>query len=199
MTTPPPASRSDEHDFALLVGGIPELTEEVENCLFEAGCDDATAGFFRGLLTLDFSRGAPSLQEAVLSAVQDVRSAGIPGAEVLRVDSCNLVTASEIARKIGRSRQLVHQYINGDRGPGGFPPPECHLKEDRPLWAWCAVSAWLAEHQFLRPEVSHQAEVIEAINRTLAADRQARRLPDLVREVAEGLRVPGQAGACCGP
>lgn len=198
MKSTPPVSCSDEHDFALLVGGVQELTAEVEDSLFEAGCDDANVGFFRGLLTLDFNRSAPSLQEAVLSAVNDLRSAGLPGVEVLRVDSCNLVTASRIARKIGRIRQLVHQYIRGDRGPGGFPPPECHLKEDRPLEAWCAVSVWLAEHQFLRPEATHQAEVIEAINRTLAADRQARRLPDLVREVAEGLQVPEQADTCGG-
>lgn len=190
-------NRSEEHDFTLLVGGVSTLTDEVENRLFEAGCDDATLAFRRGLLCLDFSRTAPSLQDAVLSAVRAVRSADI-GGEIFRIDSCNLVSASEIARKIGRSRQLVHQYASGERGPGGFPPPECHLKEDRPLWAWCAVSSWLAEHQFVRPEVSLHAEVLEAINRTLATDRQARRLPNLVREIAEGLRIPGEPASCCG-
>ncbi len=88
----------------------------------------------------------------------------ISGAQVLRVDECDLVTPSEIARRIGRSRQLVQQYICGKRGPGGFPPPECHLTDHAPLWAWCAVSYWLVQNNLLRPEVGWNAEVVEAIN-----------------------------------
>ena len=38
--TPPICER--EYDFALVVQGVPELSEDVINRLFEAGCDDAT-------------------------------------------------------------------------------------------------------------------------------------------------------------
>lgn len=121
-----------EHDFALIVDGVGSLTTDVEDALFNAGCDNATLSIQYGLLYMEFSRRARSLHNAIVSAIHDVRKAGI-GAEVLRVNECNLVTASEIARRIQRSRQLVHQYMTGQRGPGGFPPPECHLTDGAPF------------------------------------------------------------------
>ena len=128
-----------EHDFALILTGVHELTSEVENALFETGCDDATLSVQYGFIYMEFSRMAESLKDAILSAIRDVRKAKI-GADVWRVDECNLVTPAEIARRIGRSRQLIHQYMTGKRGPGGFPAPECNLTDGAPLWAWCAVS-----------------------------------------------------------
>ncbi len=177
-----------EFDFALIASGVPALTTEVEDALFHAGCDDATLSIRYGLLYVEFSRTAKSLKDAILSAIRDVQGAGI-GAEVLRVDECNLVTASEIARRIGRSRQLVHQYMTGQRGPGGFPPPECHLSETKPLWAWCAVSYWLAQNDILRPEDSWNAEVVSAINNMLETARQRVRRPGLVEEIAKELQL----------
>jgi hypothetical protein len=177
-----------EHDFALIVDGVEKLTQSVEDALFNAGCDDATLSMQYGLLYLEFSRPAKSLEEAIISAINDVRNAGI-GAEVLRVDECDLVTASEIARRIDRSRQLVHQYMIGKRGPGGFPPPECHLTDHAPLWAWCAVSYWLVQNNLLRPEVGWNAEVVEAINNFLERERQRQRHPELLDEISRGLRV----------
>jgi transcriptional regulator with XRE-family HTH domain len=173
-----------EYDFALVLNGVPELTTEVENALFSAGCDDATFSIQYGHLYAEFSRVESSLQDAILSAIHDVQTARI-GAEVLRVDECNLVTQAEIARRIGRSRQMVFQYISGQRGPGNFPPPECHLSEKAPLWAWCAVSYWLAQNNIIRPEESWNAEVVAAINNYLEAARQQERYPDLVRQIAE--------------
>jgi hypothetical protein len=178
-----------EFDFALIVGGVPELTTEVENALFEAGCDDATLSILHGLLYMEFSRSARSIEEAILSAIQNVRAAGI-GAEVLRVDECNLVTQAEIARRIGRSRQLVGQYISGARGPGGFPPPEFYLDDNgaSPLWAWCAVSHWFAENDILRPEAGWNAEVVTAINTFLETARIRERSPELAKTVEEELK-----------
>lgn len=179
-----------EHDFALIVAGVPELTQQVQDALFNAGCDDATLSIQYGLLYMEFSRSATSLQEAIVSAIQDVRRSGLP-ALVLRVDECNLVTASDIARQIKRSRQLVHQYMTGKRGPGGFPPPACHLAEHAPLWAWCAVSYWLVQNNLLRPEESWNAEVVEAINTVLETARQHRQYPQLLDEVTRDLRAIG--------
>jgi hypothetical protein len=177
-----------EHDFALIVGGVRALTQAVEDALFNAGCDDATLSIQHGLLYLEFSRAAKSLEEAIISAINNVRNAQI-GAEVLRVDESNLVTMSEIARRIGRSRQLVHQYMIGKRGPGGFPPPECHLTDHAPLWAWCAVSYWLVQNNLLRPEEGRNAEVVEAINNYLESERQRSRHPELLDEIKRSLQT----------
>jgi len=176
-----------EYDFALIVSGVAELTPAVEDALFEAGCDDATVSTQYGRLYIEFSRSATSLEDAIIGAIHAIRKAGI-GAEVLRVDECNLVTASEIARRMGRSRQLVHQYINGQRGPGEFPPPECQLMDQAPLWAWCAVSYWLVQNNLLRPQESWNAEVVEAINNWLESERQRQRYPQLMETITRGLQ-----------
>jgi hypothetical protein len=176
-----------EYDFALIVGGVPELTPQVEDALFEAGCDDATLSIQYGLLYIEFSRTAPSLEHAVLTAIHDVEGARI-GAVVLRIDECNLVTAAEIARRINRSRQLVHQYMTGQRGPGGFPPPVCNLADHAPLWAWCAVSHWLVQHDLLRPEESWNAEVVYTINLVLE-DRLHPPPADLLERVRGELQL----------
>jgi hypothetical protein len=176
-----------EYDFALIVKGVPQLNESTEDALFESGCDDATLSIQYGRLYMEFSRSAASLKDAILSAIRDVRKAGI-GAEVLRVDECNLVTASDIARRIERSRQLVHQYMTGQRGPGNFPPPECHLADHAPLWRWCAVSYWLVQNNLLRPEENWNAQVVEAINEVLEEARQADVYTVLVEEIARELR-----------
>jgi hypothetical protein len=179
-----------EFDFVLVLEGVEELTTEVENKLFAAGCDDATLSLAYGRLNLEFSRSATSLKHAILSAICDVRNANM-GADVLQVDSCHLLTQAEIARRIGRSRQLVNQYILGQRGPGNFPAPVCHLHENTPLWHWCAVSQWLADNDMLRKEVVQEAEVIEAINCALETARQKGRNPSLFREVSAALKVEG--------
>ena len=180
-------SSEREFDFSLIVGGVAELTSAVEEALFQAGCDDATVSMHYGRLYISFSRAAASLQDAIMKAIHDVRRAGI-GAEVLRVDECNLVTASEIARRMGRSRQLVHQYINGQRGPGGFPPPEYHLTDHAPLWAWSVISRWLVENNLLQPEENWNAEAIEAINTVLVSRQERQRSPELIKTITRGLQ-----------
>jgi hypothetical protein len=175
-----------EYDFALILSGVPELTTEVENALYSAGCDDATVSVQYGCIYLEFSRRAPSLKDAILSAIRNVRHARI-GAVVWRVDRCDLITPSEIARRIGRTRQLVHQYITGARGPGRFPAPECNLTDGQPLWAWCAVSYWLFQNDMIRPEELRDAEVVAAINNALERSHQHDRDPALVEEVTRAV------------
>jgi hypothetical protein len=75
-----------EYDFALIVGGVSELTSAIEDSFFQAGCDDATVSMQNGRLYIEFSRSALSLEDAIISAINDVRNANI-GAEVLRVDT----------------------------------------------------------------------------------------------------------------
>jgi hypothetical protein len=152
-----------EHDFALVLTGITELSREAEDALFEAGCDDATLCVRYGRVYMTFSRSALSLKDAILSAIRDIRKAKI-GADVLRVDACNLVTQAEIARRIGRVRQHIHQYVTGERGPGGFPPPACHITEQAPLWYWCEVAQWLWQNDMLKEEELREAQQVDTIN-----------------------------------
>jgi hypothetical protein len=63
-------------EFTLELTGIKDLTAELADSLFRAGCSDATFGKSEGKLWLDFDREAESLEEAVTTAMNDVRKAG---------------------------------------------------------------------------------------------------------------------------
>jgi hypothetical protein len=65
----------DVHNFVLVLSGVTEPDSQLEDGLFEAGCDDAVLAFRRGVGYLEFDRRAPSLDAAILSAVRDVERA----------------------------------------------------------------------------------------------------------------------------
>jgi len=186
MSVEPKNTCDREHEFVLVLTGITELTSGVEDALFKAGCDDATISVRFGRVYLTFSRTAPSLKDAILSAVRDVKKGAI-GADVLRVDDCPLVTQADIARKIGRSRQLVHQYIAGMRGPRGFPPPACHITDDAPLWYWCEVADWLFQKNMITEEAAREAQDVAVINNILELEHQRKLEPALVEEILKAL------------
>ena len=171
-----------EYDFTLVLTGISDLTPGVADALLAAGCDDGTISMRSGRPFITFSRRAPSIKDAILSAIVDVRKASV-GADVLRVDYCNLVTQADIARKISRSRQLVHQYMTGERGPGGFPSPACGIVDDVPLWYWCEVAYWLWQNNMVKEDVLRDAEEVEMINNVLELQRQKTQNPELAQEV----------------
>ena len=66
-----------KYDFTLILRGQVELTEEIAAALFEAGCDDGTPGTCSGVFSIDFHREANSLEEAIASAIAQVRAAGL--------------------------------------------------------------------------------------------------------------------------
>lgn len=65
-----------KYEFTLILKGAPELTEEMADELFAAGCDDGTPGTCNGVFSIDFHREADSLEAAIRSAIAHVRTAG---------------------------------------------------------------------------------------------------------------------------
>ena len=65
-----------KYEFTLILKGSLELTDEIADALFEAGCDDGSPGTCNGVFSIDFHREANSLEEAIRSAIANVKSAG---------------------------------------------------------------------------------------------------------------------------
>jgi hypothetical protein len=72
-----------KYDFTLILTELLELTDDLADALFAAGCGDGTPGTCKGVFSIDFHREAKSLEEAMRSAIGDVRAAGY---EVERVE-----------------------------------------------------------------------------------------------------------------
>ena len=64
------------YEFTLILKTPCELDEAVADALFAAGCDDGSPGMCDGVITIDFHRDSASLEQAISSAVTQVRSLG---------------------------------------------------------------------------------------------------------------------------
>jgi hypothetical protein len=79
----PVKTKTRVFEFRLILAGVTELTPDLADALYQV-FDDGTAGSCAGLVAIDFHREGPSFQEAVQSAIADVRKAG---QELARVES----------------------------------------------------------------------------------------------------------------
>lgn len=140
----------NSYQFTLVLKNVDEKTPDLEDSLYEAGCDDALINYRNGAVYLEFDRDADSLEDAVVSAIKNVRSAAID-ADVASVAPENLVTESEIAKRLNVSRQTVSLWIKGERREG-FPPPVMRLSEKSPLWHWNEVVVWLFRNDVIKDQ-----------------------------------------------
>ena len=156
------------YHFTLIVEG-PDLDDDaVTDALYEHGCDDALVGRSHGVQYLDFDREAASLEDAVLSAVADVEQ--VRDIEVTRIADAGLVSMADIAARMGRTRESVRLLIEGERGPGGFPPPATDPRSRYRLWRWPEVSRWFETQLGASLDETHESVLI-AINAGLELRR----------------------------
>jgi hypothetical protein len=168
------------HEFTIIASGLNPEAEDFEDRFFEAGCDDATLSFQKGVIIIEFAREAVSFSNAVISAYEAVRRAG---ASVERIEPDYLVSLSEIAERSGKTRQAISLYTNGERG-AGFPAPIARVTSNHPLWDWEQVAEWLVQRDALPREELVRARVVKEANLHLetsdaAEDNFVRRLEAL--------------------
>ncbi|MCH8487371.1 MAG: hypothetical protein LAT75_10945 [Candidatus Cyclonatronum sp.] len=161
-----------EFTLVLEIDNIP--LEEIEDKLYEAGCDDALLSFRNGIAYLNFDREADDLEKAVGSAIHQAESSGLP-LKVKRIEPSDLVTASEIARRLGRSKQSVQQLISGVRGDGDFPVPLAGLTSTTLIWSWQEVADWFfTKNKIDNKQICEEALIMKSWNDVLALrDNQA--------------------------
>ena len=107
------------YQFTLIVDGPDLQDQSFIDLLFEAGCDDATVGVSDGVQYVDFDREAGALDDAILSAVDDLET--LKGVEVVRIADAGLASLADVAARVGRTRESVRLLVSGDRGPEDFP------------------------------------------------------------------------------
>jgi hypothetical protein len=160
------------YNVTLLVTGIGE--EQLDG-IFEATDGAATVEMGdRWTSTVGFDIEADTFADAVLQAIDQIEQ--VLGLAVVRVDPDQLVWASEIADRVGRTRQSIDQLVKGQRGPGGFPAPVSGNVRN-PLWRWADAEAWFAAYEHREIDTERSA-VIGAINGALEARRNLHAQPN---------------------
>ena len=70
------------YEFDLILRDLAEVSDDQADALFAAGCDDGTPTSSNGVAWIHFDRQAPSLEEAIRSAVVQVQAAGLQVAKI---------------------------------------------------------------------------------------------------------------------
>jgi hypothetical protein len=65
------------YQFDVVSKDVSNITDEQADTLFAAGCDDGTPACCDGVAWVHFDREAPSLEEAIHTAVGQVKAAGL--------------------------------------------------------------------------------------------------------------------------
>jgi hypothetical protein len=84
-----------KHKFTLILSGVSELTPNIADTLFEATNGDIECNMQDGIAFLEFERAAPSLRDAISSAIDHVEGANV-GVRVVRVESEAANTIAQI-------------------------------------------------------------------------------------------------------
>ena len=112
-----------EHEFTLVIDG--DLADEkVADTLFEVGCDDATFGIIDGIGYGEFIREASTFADAVMDGTPIRQVESVAGLRVMHIEPDDIVTMTDIAERLDRTRESVRLLIAGQRGPVSFPPPK---------------------------------------------------------------------------
>jgi len=83
------------HRFTLILSGVSDLTPELADALYEATDGDMEFNMRNGVAFLEFERAAPTLRDAITSAIDDVEGADV-GVRVVRVESEDANTITKI-------------------------------------------------------------------------------------------------------
>lgn len=168
-------------EFTLVLEAPKGINTNLEDALFEAGCDDALLSFRGGIAYLDFDREAENLETAIISAIDQVENTGL-GLKVKRVEPSDLVTSAEIARRLNRSRQSIQQLISGSRGVADFPLPIAGVTSKTMLWSWQEVAKWFLEKGKLEDEnIYIKAMTLKQINESLEMRQSKSQLKNIRR------------------
>ena len=106
------------YQFTLVLSGLRDVTDELAEAIYGAGCDDALIGSGGGEVYIDFDRESPSFVGAVLSAISQVESCGCrvrevrpPGALEINVLNSFLESRDQIPKdKIREFEDVVKAF-----------------------------------------------------------------------------------------
>ena len=80
-------------DFTIYLKDLAEFDDQQADRLYEAGCSDGVLASGHGVAHISFARESPSLQQAIRSAISNIRSTGLDVSRV-EIDAPELVETS---------------------------------------------------------------------------------------------------------
>lgn len=125
--------------------------DNLEDLLYQSGCDDALICTLDDTVYLEFDRMANSAKDAIASAFDNLHTAGFHD---LILQEKGVSSLAEMAKRLGLSRMALSHYAKATRGNGNFPKPVYGVQSGSALYAWHEVANWLY-HQNKLPKTDY--------------------------------------------
>ena len=124
------------YHFTIVVRDAYVDMPDIEDTFYEAGCDDALLCHYNDTVYLEFDREADNAEQAIKSALENIRSLGF---KQLVVQEGGVSTLSEMAERAGLTRAALSQYAKSKRGCGDFPKPVYGVATGSALYSWAKI------------------------------------------------------------
>ena len=128
------------YHFTIIVRDANACDDTLDDTFFMAGCDDALVCRMDNVVYLEFDREAENAEQAIHSALDNIRSLGFHD---LIVEEQGYSTLAVMAERAGMTRQALSLYAQNKRGDGNFPRPMYGLASRSAMYFWPEVATWL--------------------------------------------------------
>lgn len=128
----------DTYHFTIVIRDARADISGLEDKLFAAGCDDALVCSYNQAVYLEFDRVADSVEQAITTALANIREAGFVQ---LVVQEAGVASLAEMAERAGMTRAALSLYAKNKRGDGYFSTPVYGLASGSALYPWPEVAA----------------------------------------------------------
>lgn len=130
------------YDFTITLAGVDLATEDLEDRIVAAGCDDTLLCFCVETPYLEFERQADNAETAIRTALAELAEVGLQAASI---QEAGYVTVTGAAAMADIKKGTLDHYAKGRRGEG-FPAPRYGLQTGTPLYWWPEVAEWLVSN-----------------------------------------------------
>lgn len=131
------------YEFTVTLSGVDLSTPDLEDRIFEAGCDDTLLCFCGDIPYLEYMREADTAEAAIQEAIGQLTDAGFA---IASIQEAGFVTVTGAAAMADIKKSTLDHYAKGRRGEG-FPAPRYGLQSGTPLYYWPEIAKWLVDNK----------------------------------------------------
>lgn len=131
------------YEFTITLTGVDLFTDDLEDRIVAAGCDDALLCFCGETPYLEFARPADNAEAAIRTALAELANVGLQAASI---QEAGYVTVTGAAAMADIKKGTLDHYAKGRRGED-FPAPRYGLQTGTPLYWWPEIAEWLVSNE----------------------------------------------------
>lgn len=175
------------YNFQLVLSGVNIDTPNLEDSLFEAGCDDGLLCSYGQTVYITFTRESPFYESALFSAITDIENSSL-NVEVIYVDYdgyAESVHLSDITALSSITHQIMQYSKDVVRGNNSFPLSIERVKEKHQVKRWEDDSSTVAVQVKKEVKLEDKKVITDIFNEALKIRNSNPRVKKLLSKLCD--------------